>query len=103
MSRIPDAYNRVILMGTVEWTTREGFGMVLRPVPLDQPVTRVAVEFKNGSYGDSEVPHIPEGAAVLVDGRLSGRVARDEPVVIAEVVRTIESGNHITHEKKRRT
>lgn len=101
--RVPEAYNRVVLMGTVEWTTPhgEGFGMILNHA---SGARRVVVEFDTGKF-DPQAPErfIKEGVAVLVDGELSGDSSRGHPCVIAYTVRSIQNGEFITHKTRGNT
>lgn len=94
-----ESYNKVILMGWVEWTAAGGFGMILKQSGA-KAEARVSVEWANSAYTKDGDEFIPEGAAVLVEGTLEGKTVRDGPLVKATRVYSIEGGVYRNHERR---
>lgn len=89
-------FNRVILMGWVEWSTSEGFGIIVG-VRTDGTDFRVSVRWHASGSGNLDL--IQEGASVLVDGELEAECGLGHPQVNAHSVKSIIGGMYRDHRK----
>lgn len=94
--RSSSEFNRVILMGWVEWSTSEGFGIIVG-VRTGGTDFRVSVRWPASGSGNLDL--IQEGASVLVDGELEAECRSGHPQVTAHSVKSITGGTYRDHRK----